>query len=121
MRLYPIGLLACVAFQHFLRLTDVFEIVFPRLLPYAATVAVVDMIFEARTVFTIVDALLRDRLAAPSWLERLMDELQHIIHSRDVRVRSKIGSKLLVDVPGLEDTWEILVGHDDRRVCLAVL
>ena len=120
-RIHPFAECARVSLEHLPRLSHVLLVVLVALFADAATLTVVDMIFQTRLVFVQFHALPGDRLAAGTRLKHLFDEFQHVVHGRDMGKRTKVGAVALVDVPCFENTRKVFVGHANAGIGLAVL
>ena len=112
---------SCVAFEYLPRGGDISQIILPRLPPYAASSAVLDMVFEAGFVAAAADALRRYHHAAGAWVVDALYEVEDGIHRPDMRERAEVLACLPVYLACLENAWERLVRNHYRGVCLPVL
>ena len=80
-----------------------------------------DMVFQTRFIFTLLDFVGKDRHVAGPRLEEFLDDFEHGDHGGHIAVRSEVGAPFAVDGACLEDTWKWFVGHTYAGVGLAVL
>ena len=112
---------ACVALENLLGFAYVLLIFVPRLLAYAASFAVVEVVFETGLVAPKGHSLACDGLVATTGFEHLVDEVEHVVHGRDMGVGTEVCASLFVDGTRLENAGEKLVCDTDAWVGLAIL
>ena len=107
-------------FQDLPCLGDVLLISLVLLLTDTGSFAVVDVVFQAGFVLALLDPFSCDGEVTAAGFVQLLDEIQHLIHIRYVRVGAEIAACSLVDGARLEDAREEFVGNTDAGVGLSV-
>ena len=101
-------------------MTHVFLILVVALTAYAWAHAVVNMIFETGLKLPFADGFGRKRKVARAGLIKLLDKVEHGIHTGGVAIRPIVGSEAFADVSCLEYSGEKFVGNADAGVGLSV-
>ena len=109
-----------VSLQDLFYLRDILLVFLQALQTLAWSFATLDVIFEADLVAALRDALGRQRIFTGPDRIKLLEHLKHHLCRKDGRVGTIILGTVADNIPGLEDTREILVLDDDRGIGLVV-